>query len=36
MTKPISVWRKLSPESWLQLGYTADELDEIATLIRNW
>ncbi len=36
MTRPIAVWRKLSPEVWLQIGYTADELDEIAALIRAW
>ena len=36
MNKPIAVWRKLSPESWLQIGYTAEELDEIAALIKAW
>lgn len=36
MNKSIDVWRKLSPKLWIMMGYTQDELDEIAALIRAW
>jgi hypothetical protein len=36
MTKPIAVWRKLSPDLWKSIGYSDEELDEIASLICAW